>query len=176
MVDKKIILDAYKQGPEAVVSLLEEIFSKLKKQIQELEHASKKFTNSHKSPSTGGLRKSSQRQIGGQLGHKGHTLRLATTPDHTITYSPTHCTCCNTSLHYQPVKGYRIRQVYNLLPIQINVTEHKVSGTFQSKKGAEFFCQIRSFMSTMKKQKQSILRAIGQVIENRTIPWNHTTS
>ncbi|MHB0803587.1 IS66 family transposase, partial [Bacillus thuringiensis] len=60
------------------------------------------------------------------MGHKGHTLHLTTTPDHTITNSPTHCTCCNTSLHHEPVKGYRIRQVYDLPPIQIEVTEHKV--------------------------------------------------
>ncbi|MCQ6307702.1 IS66 family transposase zinc-finger binding domain-containing protein, partial [Bacillus cereus] len=39
---------------------------------------------------------------------------------------PTHCTCCNTSLHQEPVKGYPIRQVYDLPPIQIEVTEHKV--------------------------------------------------
>ncbi|MCQ6307567.1 DUF6444 domain-containing protein, partial [Bacillus cereus] len=105
MMDRKIILDAYKKGPEAVISLFEETFSKLEKRIQELEHASKKnSTNSHKPPSTDGLRKPitkslrkpSNRQTGGQLGHKGHTLHLTTTPDHTITYSPTHCTCCNT--------------------------------------------------------------------------------
>ncbi|MDA2583448.1 hypothetical protein PDR31_28825 [Bacillus cereus] len=42
MVDRKIILDAYKKGPEAVISLFEETFSKLEKRIQELEHASKK--------------------------------------------------------------------------------------------------------------------------------------
>ncbi|WP_244603336.1 DUF6444 domain-containing protein [Methylobacterium sp. 190mf] len=58
MVDRKIILDAYKKGPEAVISLFEETFSKLEKRIQELEHASKKnSTNSHKPPSTDGLRK-----------------------------------------------------------------------------------------------------------------------
>ncbi|MES5943775.1 MULTISPECIES: DUF6444 domain-containing protein [unclassified Bacillus cereus group] len=75
----------------------------------------KNSTNSHKPPSTDGfrkpitksLRKSSQRQTGGQLGHKGHTLHLTTTPDHTITYSPTHCTCCDMSLKHEPVKGYR---------------------------------------------------------------------
>lgn len=136
MVDRKIILNAYKKGPEAVISLFEETFSKLEKRIQELENASKKnSTNSHKPPSTDGLRKpitkslrkSSQRPTGGQLGHKGHTLHLTTTPDHTITYSPTHCTCCNTSLHHEPVTGYRIRQVYDLPPIQIEVTEHKVA-------------------------------------------------
>jgi transposase len=31
-----------KKGPEAVISLFEETFSKLEKRIQELEHASKK--------------------------------------------------------------------------------------------------------------------------------------
>ncbi|MGQ7172549.1 IS66 family transposase zinc-finger binding domain-containing protein, partial [Escherichia sp. R-CC3] len=73
------------------------------------------------------LLQKSQRQTGGQLGHKGHPLHLTTTPDHTITYSR-HCTCCNTSsLHHEPVTGYRIRQVYDLPPIQIEVTEHKVA-------------------------------------------------
>lgn len=135
MVDRKIILDTYKKGPEAVISLFEETFFKLEKRIQELENASKKnSTNSHKPPSTDGLRKPvtkslrklSHRQNGGQLGHKGHTLGLTATPDHTITYSPTYCTCCHTSLDHEPVKGYRIRQVYDLPPIQIEVTEHKV--------------------------------------------------
>lgn len=135
MVNRKIILDAYKKGPEAVISLFEETFSKLERRIQELENVSKKNSqNSHKPPSTDGLckpvtkslRKPSNRQTGGQLGHKGHTLHLTTAPDHTITYSPTHCTCCNTSLNHESVKGYRIRQIYDLPPIQIEVTEHKV--------------------------------------------------
>nr|WP_257148793.1 IS66 family transposase zinc-finger binding domain-containing protein [Bacillus thuringiensis] len=94
----------------------------------------KNSTNSHKPPSTDGLRKpitkslhkSSQRPTGGQLGHKGYTLHLTTTPDHMITYSPMHCTCCNTSLNHESVTGYRIRQVYDLPPIQIEVTEHTV--------------------------------------------------
>ncbi|MGE6964122.1 hypothetical protein ACQKIW_30615 [Bacillus thuringiensis] len=35
-------------------------------------------------PVTKSLRKSSQRPTGGQLGHKGHTLHLTTTPDHRL--------------------------------------------------------------------------------------------
>ncbi|EOQ04835.1 hypothetical protein IKC_06419 [Bacillus cereus VD184] len=60
--------------------------------------------------------------------------------------------------------------------IRMTKVKQKVSGTFRSKKDAEAFCQIRSFMSTMKKQKQSVLQAIGQVIETGTVPWNSTTS
>ncbi|OOR03920.1 transposase [Bacillus cereus] len=138
MLKKQEILTVYQKGPQAVCDLvhhLEKQIQDLKGRIDELENRSKKnSTNSHKPPSTDGLRKpvtkslrkSSHRQTGGQLGHKGHTLSLKTTPDHTITYSPTHCTCCHTSLAYEPVKGYRIRQVYDLPPIQVEVTEHKV--------------------------------------------------
>ncbi|AZR75121.1 TPA: IS66 family transposase [Bacillus cereus] len=138
MLKKQEILAVYQKGPQAIcdfVHHLENQIQDLKGRIEELENRSKKnSTNSHKPPSTDGLckpvtkslRKPSNRPTGGQLGHKGHTLHLTTNPDHTITYSPTHCTCCNTSLHHEPVKGYRIRQVYDLPPIQIEVTEHKM--------------------------------------------------
>ncbi|WP_257156157.1 IS66 family transposase [Bacillus thuringiensis] len=59
--------------------------------------------------------------------------------------------------------------------IRMTKVKQKVSGTFRSKKGAESFCQIRIFMSTMKKQKQSVLQAIGQVIVTGTVSWNRTT-
>ncbi|MEI4617271.1 DUF6444 domain-containing protein [Bacillus cereus] len=103
---------------EDFVHDLENQIRDLKGRIEELENRSKKNSkNSHPPPPTDGLRKpvtkilrkSSQCLTGGQLGHKGHTLYLTTTPDPTIIYSPTHCTCCNTSLHQEPVKGYRIR-------------------------------------------------------------------
>ncbi|MEC2554173.1 IS66 family transposase, partial [Bacillus tropicus] len=60
--------------------------------------------------------------------------------------------------------------------IRMTKVKQKVSGTFRSKEGAESFCHIRSFMSTMKKQKQSVLQAISQVLKTGTVPWNTTLS
>lgn len=42
MIEHNIILDAYKKGPEAVITLFEETFRKLEMRIQELENRSKK--------------------------------------------------------------------------------------------------------------------------------------
>ncbi|PND13411.1 hypothetical protein CW304_21895 [Bacillus sp. UFRGS-B20] len=42
---KKSFIDCYKKGPEAVISLFEETFSKLVKTIQELEPGFKKKTS-----------------------------------------------------------------------------------------------------------------------------------
>ena len=98
-----VILTAYHQGPEAVINLfvetytkqelrihelerrnkqLEETIQKLETHIQELEASRKKnSTNSHKPPSTDefqkpvtkSLRGKTGRPTGGQLGHKGRT-------------------------------------------------------------------------------------------------------
>ncbi|MES5943795.1 MULTISPECIES: IS66 family transposase zinc-finger binding domain-containing protein [unclassified Bacillus cereus group] len=113
MLKKQEILAVYQRGPQAIcdfVHQLESQIQNLKERIEVLENRSKKTL-----------------QI--VINHLLQMVcaNLTTTPDHTITYSPTHCTCCNTSLHHEPVIGYRIRQVYDLPPIQIEVTVHKVA-------------------------------------------------
>ena len=89
----KQFLDIYNQGPEEVYRLLktyEKRIESLEGQLQiitnrisTLEFQSKKnSTNSHKPPSSDGLRKpktkslreKTDRKTGGQPGHKGHTL------------------------------------------------------------------------------------------------------
>ncbi len=67
--------------------------SKLKRKIQVLEgRLSKNSRNSHKPPSSDGLkkpkpkslRKKTGRKTGGQQGHKGHTLTMGTRPNHVL--------------------------------------------------------------------------------------------
>ena len=48
-------------------------------------------------------------------------------------------------------------------------TMQKISGSFRSKKGADIFCRIRGFVSTVRKQKFPILKKIQDVFANKPV-------
>lgn len=140
----KQFLDIYNQGPEAVYRLIqtyEKRIESLEGQLQmitnrisTLEFQSKKnSTNSHKPPSSDGLRKpktkslreKADRKTGGQTGHKGHTLHHVSQPDHVIRYPVTTCDCCGESLGKELIVGVEARQVFEIPPIQFEVTQHE---------------------------------------------------
>ena len=122
-MNRRDILAVYEQGPEAVVSLIQGIIDTYEKRIQsheariqELEFRTKKNSkNSHKPPSTDGLRKpkpkslrgKTGRKTGGQPGHVGHTLHQVEEPDFIIHHRVTRCSCCHTSLEQEPVTSYK---------------------------------------------------------------------
>src|SRR4029077_14978889 len=84
---------------EAVVAQQREQIAALLERVQELEaRLAKDSHNSGKPPSSDGLgrktrslRKKSGKKPGGQLGHRGETLRLAMTPDHVVEQRPAVC-------------------------------------------------------------------------------------
>ena len=41
--------------------------------------------------------------------------------------------------------------------------KHKVSGCFRSPEGADYFCRLRGYISTLRKQEHSILDGITSV-------------
>lgn len=137
-MDVKNVLAVYKQGPDAVISLVLRMSNRiqsLETRVQELEHRTKKNSkNSHKPPSSDGLKKpkvqslrgKSEKKTGGQPGHIGHTLRQIAEPDAIIRHALIHCSGCHTSLTEEPVLHIKKRQVFDIPPITFQVTQHEV--------------------------------------------------
>jgi len=74
---------------------------------------------------TRSLREKSNRPQGGQKGHKGSRLRMTTCPDVIVGHSIGYCSCCGKGLG-QAAEGYDARQVLDIPPISIQVTEHRI--------------------------------------------------
>ena len=47
--------------------------------------------------------------------------------------------------------------------------QQKISGTFRSEVGAKYFCRIRGYISTVKKQKFNVLNAIESSFLNEPV-------
>jgi transposase len=119
----------------ARMTLLEAENQALRLENQELRgKLAKNSQNSSKPPSTDGyqkpkpksLRKPSGKKSGGQKGHPGARLERVEKPDHTIIHPVAHCQECGHSLKQRPASGHRSRQVIDLPPLKLEVTEHQV--------------------------------------------------
>jgi len=49
--------------------------------------------------------------------------------------------------------------------IRMMKVKQKISGGFRCKEGSEVFCRIRSFLSTIRKQKMNVLNSIQNVLK-----------
>jgi len=136
------VRSAARQGEDAVVELVFGlvanwigVLQQLEERIQALEdQLAKNSNNSNKPPSSDGLkkpsrnrslRKTSGRKTGGQPGHKGDTLEMRSLPDKVQVHRVARCQHCRTSLADTPAKSHERRQVFDLPPVQIEVTEHQ---------------------------------------------------
>lgn len=77
-------------------------------------------------PNRKSLREKSGQKPGGQKGRKGNTLKMVETPDFIIEHYPEYCTCCINSISDKPYRLAGKRQVYDIPPIEIKVTEHRI--------------------------------------------------
>ena len=90
--------------------------------------------NSSKPPSSDGLAKpapkslrgTSKRGPGRPKGQRGFTLSLVDDPDHEQTYEPVACRGCGAGLEDAAVVGMERRQVFDLPPLCVEVTEHRL--------------------------------------------------
>jgi transposase len=120
----------------------------LQQQVQELqrtvaEHAAetqklrdelaKSSRNSGKPPSSDGLKKprtrslrrKTSRRSGDQKGHQGHALKMVEEPDHIEVREVSECPQCAADLHAIEACELERRQVFDVPPVRIEVTEHQ---------------------------------------------------
>lgn len=127
----------YQEGEEAVVIVINSMVAMiraLEARIQALEdQLAKDSHNSGKPPSSDGLKKKkrslrgrSGKKSGGQPGHKGHRLEVVTEPDYVKVHGVKECQKCAADLGEVEVSGYKKRQVFDLPPVKVEVTEHQV--------------------------------------------------
>jgi transposase len=113
-VNREEILELCRTNPEGIVSLIEKqdrIITELTERIVQLEsriaeleaRLNQNSQNSSKPPSSDGFRRpqsqrrKGERPVGGQKGHKGHTLDWVETPDHIDVHRVSVCEGCGES-------------------------------------------------------------------------------
>jgi transposase len=143
MITREEFQILYDQGPDAVYALFlnmqatidvqQQQIVALSARVKQLEDGlGKDSHNSSKPPSSDGfakkpksLRPKSGRRSGGQHGHPGRTLEFAEHPDHTVLHAPAQCQHCGASLEQASVTDIKRRQVFDLPPLKLEVTEHQ---------------------------------------------------
>ena len=134
-----VVASLRRELAEAVAALAQTRaeLAEAREQIAELEARLRQNPrNSSRPPSSEGLakpapkprslRKKSGRKPGGQDGHKGTTLAQVARPDREIRHEPGCCGRCGAGLAGRPVTGVERRQVFDLLPVRAEVTEHQL--------------------------------------------------
>lgn len=120
---------------DALIEALSAELGRARVRIAELEaRLGQTSRNSSKPPSSDGLakpaprslRKRGARKAGGQDGHPGSTLAPVVTPDEVIAHEPACCRGCGNGLGAAPEVGRRHRQVFDIPPISVRVTEHQL--------------------------------------------------
>lgn len=126
----------YDQGKEYVVKVLMDFSKRLTLLEAEVERLNgqlnKNSRNSHKPPSTDGLKKpppkkqkKKTKKTGAQPGHKSSTLEPVDNPDHTLKMEVTHCEHCATNLEDVKATFQESHQVFDLPKKLFEVTEYQ---------------------------------------------------
>ena len=105
----------------------------LSARVKDLEDQAKTTSRtSSKPPSSDGyarpprsLRQRSGKAVGGQPGHAGSALALVAEPDQVLIHSPATCAGCQAALDAVAATGYARRQVVDVPPLRLVVSEHR---------------------------------------------------
>jgi transposase len=74
---------------------------------------------------TRSLRRPTGKRVGGQPGHRGATRTLRPDPDHLVTHAPAECRGCGAPLDAAEATRVERRQLIEVPPVRLLVTEHR---------------------------------------------------
>ena len=136
MTDQERIaqLEAENAAKDRQIAQLQEQVASLEAQVRHLlGRLAKESHTSSKPPSSDGVsrrprsqRVKSERKSGGQPGHPGQTLAQVAVPDAQVVHRPAACSACQYSLEGVAGQVVEHRQVQDLPPLRLMVTEHQV--------------------------------------------------
>lgn len=130
-----------KESLIVIILTLQEQLRQLRQQVEEQaaeiqslrDQLAKNSQNSGKPPSSDGLKKprrsslrrKGSRPTGGQAGHAGHTLAMVAEPNVVEVHEVRACPHCATDLAWVAPCEHERRQVFDIPPVQLTVTEHR---------------------------------------------------
>lgn len=129
LVAQNAALRAENAALRAVIEELRAEVAELKRQLGQNSQNSSRPPSTDSpfaKPAPKSLRRRSGRKPGGQPGHPGSTLALVDHPDETLRHEPGLCAGCGGDLTEAPQAGMERRQVFDLPPVAVRVTEHQL--------------------------------------------------
>jgi len=120
---------------QQTISALQQTVTELRAEVEVLKaRLAASSRNSSKPPSADGLGKPAPRSLrgksgrkpGGQGGHPGRTLRQVDDPDEIMVHEPGVCAGCGRDAADGAQVGLERRQVFDLPPTDVHVTEHRL--------------------------------------------------
>lgn len=132
------LIQMARENPEAVADLIIALWARVDALEAKVAELTKNSRNSSKPPSSDkhgpgkpprrSAKGEAKRKPGGQPGHKGSTLEMRPDPDRVVDHGfNVSCGNCGGSLKRAAATGTERRQVIDLPPLKLEVTEHRVS-------------------------------------------------
>jgi transposase len=137
--------------------------------------------NSSKPPSSDGvtrttksLRKKSGKRPGGQPGHRGHQVLLAETPDVVVVYRPDRCANCHQALPEDAPRWVERRQVQELPPVRLVVTEHQLVHVRCAACGATTAAAAPAGVAAPRQYGPRLRAVATYLVEQQFVPYART--
>ena len=151
-------------------------------EVQELRgQRAKDSHNSSKPPSSDGLarktkslRKPSGKKPGGQPGHRGQQVRLVDTPDAVVVHCPERCVVCQQALPDDAPRWIERRQVHEVPPVRLRVTEHQLLHVRCPTCGATTEAEAPAGVSAPRQYGPRLRAVATYLVQQQFVPYART--